>query len=140
MTQPKPWRPGWRRAGGSYNRLSERTRAIATIAQYRISILHVREDTSSGNDTEENVDYIDDNELLLLTFNNNNKRFAIPLTHFTTQELAVLKEVVDHAFALASPLVEKFDRVAEEAAKNGFDFYARRHRSDPKVSYFPRQG
>lgn len=138
MSQPKPWRPGWRRTGGNYALLSEACRALATIAHYRITVLSFMSKYKS--DTNEIEDDIESEigETVLLNFTRNGISFAIPFTHFTSKELAELKKIIDHAFTLASPIVAERDRVAEEAAKNGKDYYLRRHRSDPKASYFER--
>lgn len=69
-----------------------------------------------------------------LVFSRNRERLSLLLTHYTAEEIRMLREFVNHALDLAEPLCEERDRIAREAFENNDDdTYIRLYRPTPQL-------
>lgn len=134
------WKPGFRRTPpGTRLRIGKAMTALANVWNYKVSIFAY--DPNEDFDASELDDGLTKEtigkDIFIHLSNASGRAFPINLSTLTVEELNALHEVIEHAFTAARPIVEERDRIAEKAAADGNDTFHRRHRSSPKVSYFP---
>lgn len=122
---------GIRRNAATYGRLPDDQVGFLQLSKYTVSVFQNDLIPSEEIDSEmpEPLDVI----RVAFRFPGRRAATTLNLTALTGEELTALRTIIDHAFALAEPIVDELDQRAQEAHDNGDDSYSRLYRSLPAL-------
>lgn len=137
---PQPWRPGFRRSPMKHPIVGPGKNMIAFVEVVDAKASVYQNTDILDTAIEEDGVMREDGPEIVLNFTRKNNSVSLRLTRFTEAELLALKEVFDHAFDTALPIVKRRDEIAEESHRDGRDEFFRSYRPGPKVFKKKRQG
>ena len=123
------------RASGS---LTTSRKAWTTLNNLKVTIFSLHDEKFTDELPEELKDkyskFVGDDDVVTIQLSTGFKSFGVSLTNFTGEELAVFKEMFNHAIELAAPVVAARDAITQEAYDEfDDDSFDRLYREVPRV-------